>query len=67
MKKVVLVTGGYGFIGINFIKLLLKKNFIIINVDKITYASKQNYKKFKLSLKNKNYFFTNVTFVMKKK
>jgi dTDP-glucose 4,6-dehydratase len=57
MKKVVLVTGGYGFIGINFIKLLLKKNFIIINVDKITYASKKNYKKFKLSLKNKNYFF----------
>jgi dTDP-glucose 4,6-dehydratase len=57
MKKVVLVTGGYGFIGINFIKLLLKKNFIIINVDKITYASKHNYKKFKLTLKSKNYFF----------
>lgn len=35
-----LVTGGAGFIGINFLQFLLKKNYIekIINLDKLTYA-----------------------------
>ncbi len=38
MKKIV-VTGGLGFIGSNLIKLLLKKNFFVVNIDKINYAS----------------------------
>ncbi|MDB0054165.1 dTDP-glucose 4,6-dehydratase [Candidatus Pelagibacter sp.] len=38
MKKII-VTGGLGFIGSNLIELLLKKNFFVINIDKITYSS----------------------------
>ncbi len=38
--KTILVTGGAGFIGSNFIRLLFKMNeFRIINYDKLTYAS----------------------------
>ncbi|MDC1279806.1 GDP-mannose 4,6-dehydratase [Pelagibacteraceae bacterium] len=54
MKKII-VTGGLGFIGSNLIELLLKKNFYVINLDKITYSSNfYNTKKF---TKNKNYKF----------
>ena len=38
MKKVI-VTGGLGFIGSNLIDLLIKKNYFVINVDKVTYSS----------------------------
>ena len=38
MKKVV-VTGGSGFIGSNFVKFLLKKKYIVINVDKLSYSA----------------------------
>ena len=38
MKKII-VTGGLGFIGSNLIELLLKKNFYVVNVDKVTYSS----------------------------
>lgn len=39
-SKIVLVTGGAGFIGSNFIRYLLKKypDYNIINFDKLTYA-----------------------------
>jgi dTDP-glucose 4,6-dehydratase len=39
-KKILLVCGGAGFIGSNFIKYILKKypNYKIINYDKLTYA-----------------------------
>ena len=54
MKKII-VTGGLGFIGSNLIKLLLKKKYFVINVDKITYSSNfYNTKEFK---KDKNYRF----------
>ncbi len=63
MKKVV-VTGGLGFIGSNLIKILLKKNYYVINLDKITYSSNfynvkefskyKNYKFFKVNINNKN-------------
>ena len=54
MKKIV-VTGGLGFIGSNLIELLLKKNFYVINIDKVTYSSSfYNVHEFK---KNKYYKF----------
>ena len=38
----ILVTGGYGFIGSNFIlKLIKSKNINIINLDKLTYAGNE--------------------------
>ena len=41
MKKNILVTGGFGFIGSNFIKYIFKNSteFKIVNLDKITYAA----------------------------
>ena len=54
MKKLI-VTGGLGFIGSNLIELLLKKNFYVINLDKVTYSSNfYNIKEFK---KSKRYKF----------
>ena len=38
MRKII-VTGGLGFIGSNLIKLLIKKKYFVINVDKVNYAS----------------------------
>ena len=38
LKKVI-VTGGYGFIGSNLVKYLLKKNYFVINVDKLSYSA----------------------------
>tara|TARA_Y100000590_G_scaffold392435_2_gene469847 strand:- start:1179 stop:2192 length:1014 start_codon:yes stop_codon:yes gene_type:complete len=54
MTKII-VTGGLGFIGSNLIRLLIKKNFKVLNLDKISYASNfYNTKEFK---HNKNYNF----------
>ena len=39
MSKNIIVTGGLGFIGSNLIELLIKKNFKVLNIDKITYSS----------------------------
>lgn len=41
-KEVILITGGAGFIGSNFISFILKSNhsYQIINLDKLTYAGK---------------------------
>ena len=62
MKKII-VTGGLGFIGSNLIDLLLKKNYKVLNIDKITYSSNfyntkefsksRNYKFIKCDIKNK--------------
>ena len=62
MKKII-VTGGLGFIGSNLIDLLLKKNFFVMNIDKVTYSSNfyntrkyaksKNYKFIKLDIRNK--------------
>ena len=54
MKKVI-VTGGLGFIGSNLIKILLKKKYFVINIDKVTYSS--NFYNVKNFLKHKNYKF----------
>ena len=62
MKKIV-VTGGSGFIGSNLVNFLLKKNYFVINIDKLTYSSnkynqsllpKKKYKFFKFDINNKN-------------
>ena len=59
MKKIV-VTGGLGFIGSNLIELLIKKNYFVINVDKISYSSNfYNVKEFK-SLKNYKFIKCNI-------
>ena len=62
MKKII-VTGGLGFIGSNLIELLLKKNYFVINVDKVSYSSNfyntneftkfRNYKFIKCDIKDK--------------
>ena len=38
----ILVTGGCGFIGTNFIHSLISKDFNILNIDKLTYAAGLN-------------------------
>ena len=58
MRKI-LVTGGAGFIGANFINHLLEKqdNIVIYNIDKLTYAGDKNrLKKFE---NDKRYHFIN--------
>ena len=62
MKKII-VTGGLGFIGSNLVKLLIKKNYFVVNVDKVNYASnfyntkdfskKKNYKFIRLDINNR--------------
>jgi dTDP-glucose 4,6-dehydratase len=62
MKKII-VTGGLGFIGSNLIEILLKKNFFVINIDKVTYSSNfynskefrplKNYKFIRCDIKDK--------------
>jgi len=53
----ILITGGCGFIGSNFIRYFIKEHpdFKIINLDKLTYAG--NLKNLKDIEKNKNYKF----------
>jgi len=63
MKKIV-VTGGLGFIGSNLIELLLKRNYFVINVDKVSYSSNfYNVNEFK---KYKNYKFIKLNIIDKK-
>ena len=63
-KTKIIVTGGLGFIGSNLIDLLIKKNFYVINIDKVSYSynfynvrdfrKNKNYKLIKCDILNKN-------------
>ena len=61
--KTIVITGGLGFIGSNLINILSKKNYFIINIDKVTYASNfnnissniKNYKFYKEDINNQNF------------
>ena len=64
MRKII-VTGGLGFIGSNLIDLLIKKNYFVINIDKVTYSSNyyntrehndsKRYKFIKCDIKDRNF------------
>ena len=56
--KTIVVTGGLGFIGCNLINLLLKKNYKVINVDRVSYSS--NFYNVKHLKNNNKYKFYNV-------
>lgn len=69
MKKKILVTGGAGFIGGNFIHYMVKKypNYMIVNLDALTYAGnletcqsvegKSNYKFYKGDITDRDFIF----------
>ncbi len=59
-KKTILVTGGLGFIGSNFIKHFLSKypEYVLINVDALTYAA--NPDNLKSIRNNPNYIFQHI-------
>ena len=61
----ILVSGGLGFIGSNLIKILLKKKYNVINIDKVSYSS--NFYNTKDFSKNKNYTFIKCNLEDKKK
>lgn len=42
MKKRIVVTGGLGFIGSYFVELALERDYHVINIDKQTYASRND-------------------------
>jgi len=62
--KNIIVTGGAGFIGSNFILQNINK-YKIINIDTLTYASNQNY--LKSVSKSKNYKFYKINILNTKK
>jgi len=66
MKKFI-VTGGSGFIGSNLVKFLLKRNYFVINIDKLSYSANpynlkgiiknRKYKFFKLDINNQKQIY----------
>ena len=57
---ILLVTGGAGFIGCNFVRLVLEKHprWKVINLDKLTYSGNlANLRDVEISESGKRYFF----------
>ena len=66
MKKIIVVTGGAGFVGANLIKLLVKKtNFNIISIDDYSSGYKKNHIKSK-KIKYINSHTKNIFKILKK-
>ena len=65
IKKKIVVTGGLGFIASNLIEKLLKQNYKVINVDKISYSS--NFYNIREISKNKDYKFFKCDILNKEK
>ena len=63
MKRFI-VTGGYGFIGSNLIRILLEKKHKVLNVDKLTYAARKYNLK---DINRKNYKFKKIDINNQKK
>ena len=63
MQKII-VTGGLGFIGSNLIRMLLNKNYYVINIDKVSYAS--NFYNLKEVSSSRNYKFIKTDITNKK-
>ena len=63
MKKII-VTGGSGFIGSNLVNYLIKKNYFVINLDKLTYSSNKYKNKFR---NKKNYKLIKIDIINQKK
>ena len=59
----ILVTGGCGFIGTNFIKIALNKKYEVLNIDSLTYASSKE----KEIFNNKKHTFISCNIGNKKK
>ena len=55
MKKII-ITGGLGFIGSHLVRLFLKSNYKVLNIDSQTYASIKNLQ----FLNHKNYTFSKI-------
>jgi len=65
IKKKIVVTGGLGFIASNLIEKLLKQNYKVINVDKVSYSS--NFYNIREISKNKDYKFLKYDILHKEK
>jgi dTDP-glucose 4,6-dehydratase len=63
MNKII-ITGGSGFIGSNLVNYFLKKNYLVINIDKLSYSG-INYNM--SNINKKNYFFIKSDINNKKK
>ena len=65
IKKKIVVTGGLGFIASNLIEKLLKQNYKVINLDKVSYSS--NFYNIREISKNKDYKFFKCDILNKEK
>ena len=63
--KTIVVTGGLGFIGSNLINILLKRNYKVINIDRVSYSS--NFYNVKHLKNNNKYKFYKADINNKKK